>query len=218
MCTGGAGKRSRRWARPCWPGCPARRTSWPAWSGPSSTPLSRSARAHSSVRLRDTVNRLLGDAQSFSDRSAPRLLAISGSGLLFAQNVSEYHPGFVEAKLFAGLHGFHAAGAPRTPKPQATLGSNPEVHSLQLLPCRDDSPRRSAPGRIPNSQVLAAVVPHVESHCLRLTVVAFELTSEHPRLKPPGIGGDDHTHRCQGDAEARVVIRRDDRGAGGDSP
>src|SRR2546422_11545391 len=61
---------------------------------------------------------------------------------------------------------------------RSTLGANPEVHSLQLVPCRDDAPRRSAPGRIPNSQVLEAVVPHVESHRLRLTVVPFELTSE----------------------------------------
>src|SRR2546430_11391057 len=43
-----------------------------------------------------------------SNRSAPRLFVISRSGLLLAENVSEYHPGFVEVELFAGLHGFHA--------------------------------------------------------------------------------------------------------------
>src|SRR5256886_17626619 len=153
-----------------------------------------------------------------SNRSAPRLFVISRSGLLLAENVSEYHPGFVEVELFAGLHGFHATGAPRTSKPQATLGSDSEVHSFQLLPCRDDPPRRRLPGHTPPSLILEAVVPHVEPHCLRLTVVPCELTFEGPRRIPFGIGRYDHTHRRQVNAEARVAIGRDDRGAGGDSP
>src|SRR2546422_5430406 len=47
LCTGGAGKRSRRWARPCWPGCPSRRR----WTSTTTEPRSEEHTSELQSRL-----------------------------------------------------------------------------------------------------------------------------------------------------------------------
>src|SRR2546422_4294026 len=75
---------------------------------------------------------------------------------------------------------------------RSTLGANPEVHSLQLVPCRDDAPRRSAPGRIPNSQRSEEHTSELQS---RLHLVCRLLLEKKKGKVRRGVIGLDSRHR-----------------------